>query len=176
MYTHTIETPIGRVTVASDGESIVGLWIEGQKYFARTIEGACEERCVPVLTQTEEWLGEYFSGGNPPVDVPLAPRGSAFQQEVWEILRTIPYGEILTYGDIARMIADRCGKDRMAAQAVGGAVGHNPISIIIPCHRVVGRDGSLTGYAGGVSIKQRLLELEGVDMANLYTPTKGTAL
>lgn len=172
MYTQVIEVPIGRMTMASDGESLVGLWLEGQKYFARTIEDACEERRMPVFARTEEWLAAYFSGENPPVDIPLAPRGSAFQQEVWGILRTIPYGEVLTYGDIARMIADRQGADRMAAQAVGGAVGHNPISIIIPCHRVVGRDGSLSGYAGGVSVKQRLLELEGVDRGDLFVPAK----
>lgn len=176
VYTHEVESPVGRISLASDGTALIGLWIEGQKYFARTLEVEPEKQCVPVLERAARWLERYFAGEQPEIDFPLAPRGTAFQQEVWDMLCTIPSGELRTYGDLARMIAERRGTAKMSAQAVGGAVGHNPISIIIPCHRVVGSDGSLTGYAGGVSIKQRLLELEGAQMDGLYVPKKGTAL
>jgi methylated-DNA-[protein]-cysteine S-methyltransferase len=130
-----------------------------------------------VFRETRSWLDGYFAGKKPSAfALPPAPFGSAFRQEVWRILRAIPYGEILTYGGIAKMAAEKMGRARMSAQAVGGAVGHNPISIIIPCHRVVGANGSLTGYAGGLETKLRLLELEGVATSSLFIPKNGTAL
>ena len=167
---------LGNVTFASDGESLTGLWLEGQKYYESTLQGTIEEKELPVFELTKKWLDIYFTGREPDIKVPLAPKGSAFRRKVWRILGEIPYGQVITYGEIAGRIAGEEGKATMSAQAVGGAVGHNPISIIIPCHRVVGSDGSLTGYAGGLDIKIRLLELEQADMTNLYRPLKGTAL
>ncbi|MEG2006369.1 MAG: methylated-DNA--[protein]-cysteine S-methyltransferase [Raoultibacter sp.] len=176
VYTKEVASPVGTITLASDGQALVGLWIFGQKYFARTIE-ACEEASLPLFESVTRWLDAYFAGKNPAIDFPLAPVGiTPFRQGVWRILQRIPYGQVITYGEIAREMAQLRGREKMSAQAVGGAVGHNPISIIIPCHRVVGAGGSLTGYAGGIGIKKQLLRLEGVDMSRLYTPTKGTAL
>ena len=134
------------------------------------------ERETSILLEAKRWLDIYFSGKEPDFTPPLHPIGSAFRQSVWEILLQIPYGKTTTYGEIANKLAEKQGLSRMSAQAVGGAVGHNPISILIPCHRVVGADGSLTGYAGGVEKKRFLLALEGVDMTNLYMPKRGTAL
>ncbi len=184
LYTTQYSSPLGPILLASDGDNLVGLWLEGQKYFGGTV---AEERVprddLPVFAMVREWLDEYFAGGKPDIArLPLAPRGSAFRRAVWALLCEIPYGTTTTYGELARIIAaqtaqtGRTGKAGMSGQAVGGAVGHNPISIVIPCHRVVGADGSLTGYAGGLEKKVRLLELEGADMARLYVPTKGTAL
>lgn len=176
-YTMEYSSPIGRLTLASDGESITGLWTEGQKYFASTLEAeAAAKEGLPVFEKAREWLDRYFRGEAPEMDLPLAPKGSAFRQSVWEILCGIPTGELMTYGEIAAQMAKKLGKPTMSAQAVGGAVGHNPISILIPCHRVVGANGSLTGYAGGIKAKIRLLELEKADISNLHVPTKGTAL
>ena len=136
-----------------------------------------EKDAVPLFDIAKKWLDRYFSGQKPDVaELPLAPQGNAFRQGVWEILCTIPYGEVITYGSIAKKMAVKLQKERMSSQAVGGAVGHNPISIIIPCHRVVGANGSLTGYAGGIEKKIKLLELEGVDMSGFFIPQKGTAL
>ncbi len=129
-----------------------------------------------ILSRAKCWFDHYFSGEEPCVEVPLHLIGSDFQREVWEILQTIPYGKTITYGDIAKQIATRRGLSRMSAQAVGGAVGHNPLSVIVPCHRVVGSNGNLTGYAGGIDKKIRLLELEHADMSRFFVPTKGTAL
>lgn len=177
-YSTRYPSPVGPLLLASDGENLVGLWMEGQKYFG----GAISEELVPgddlpVFSVVRQWLDEYFAGKKPNIArLPLAPRGSDFRRAVWALLCEIPYGTTMTYGEIARIIADRTGRAGMSGQAVGGAVGHNPISIVIPCHRVVGADGSLTGYAGGLEKKVRLLELEGADMARLYVPTKGTAL
>lgn len=187
LYTTQYSSPLGPTLLASDGDNLVGLWLEGQKYFGGAV---AEERVpgddLPVFAMVREWLDEYFAGGKPDIArLPLAPRGSAFRRAVWTLLCEIPYGTTTTYGELARIIAartahtgrtGRTGKAGMSGQAVGGAVGHNPISIVIPCHRVVGADGSLTGYAGGLEKKIRLLELEGADMARLYVPTKGTAL
>ncbi|MDY3249040.1 MAG: methylated-DNA--[protein]-cysteine S-methyltransferase [Candidatus Choladocola sp.] len=165
MYYRTdCETVIGNAAVASDGKRIVGLWLEGQKYFADTVK---EEMIIkddlPVLVQARKWLERYFAGGKPAVsELPLAPFGTPFRQEVWQMLCEIPYGHVVTYGELAKKLAKKRGICSMPAQAVGGAVGHNPISIIIPCHRVIGSDGSLTGYAGGIEKKRKLLELEGV--------------
>ena len=155
---------------------LTGLWFEGQKYFALHLDKANEEKEVPLLDIAKRWLDTYFSGKEPDFSVPLHFRGTQFQREVWEILCTIPYGQLMSYGEIARRLADKRGLPHMSAQAVGGAVGHNGISVIVPCHRVVGSDGSLTGYAGGLEKKRSLLTLEGVDVSRLSLPKKGTAL
>jgi methylated-DNA-[protein]-cysteine S-methyltransferase len=175
-YTFEYTSPVGPLTIASDGENITGLWMKGQRYFAATSEPGTSAKGVPVFEQVKVWLSTYFSGKNPTWTPPLSPKGGPFRQAVWKILCEIPYGEVITYGAIAKMIAKQSGQEKMAPQAVGGAVGHNPISIIIPCHRVVGTDGSLTGYGGGINTKIQLLTLEQADMSRLYTPRKGTAL
>ena len=166
-------SPLGELTLASDGERLVGLWLRGQKYFAATLEpGARVRDDLDVFCAARSWLESYFAGERPAPDaLPLAPRGSAFRREVWRMLCRIPSGEYTTYGALARRLGPG-----MSAQAVGGAVGHNPISIIIPCHRVVGTGGSLTGYAGGLDKKIWLLRHEGADMSGLFRPQKGTAL
>ncbi|GHV08355.1 methylated-DNA--protein-cysteine methyltransferase [Campylobacterota bacterium] len=176
-YTTHHNSPLGLLMLASDGENIVGAWLEGQKYFAATLgDQAVQKEDLPVFAQAENWLKRYFDGAKPAIaELPLAPRGGEFRAEVWKILCEIGYGECTTYGSIAKTLADRTGKGA-AAQAVGGAVGHNPISIIIPCHRVVGANGNLTGYAGGIDAKIKLLRHEGVDMSRLFVPTAGTAL
>lgn len=174
-YTGGYDSPLGRITLACDEkENLVGLWMEGQKYFLGTLpEEPVYRDDLSIFTQTRDWLERYFSGNRPdPKELPLAPIGGNFRQEVWGILREIPYGQIMTYGEIARTVAARRGLASMSGQAVGGAVGHNPISIVIPCHRVVGTGGSLTGYAGGIEKKIKLLELEGVDMSHLSVPKK----
>ena len=178
IYRTDYESPLGRVTLASDGESIVGLWLEGQKYFGDTVNGEMHrEDRLAIFAKTRDWLDRYFRGEKPAIaEILLAPAGNRFRQEVWKILCDIPYGEVMTYGAIARMIAERLGREKMSAQAVGGAVGHNPVSIIIPCHRVVGTNGSLTGYAGGIRKKVALLELEHTDMSRFFLPKRGTAL
>lgn len=159
-YTCHFESPLGPLTAASDGENLTGLWFDGQKYFAAGLDPEHEEKILPVFEETGRWLGLYFRGEIPDFVPPLRLKGTAFQMAVWGILLTIPYGETMTYGEIARKIASAQGLARMSAQAVGGAVGHNPVSLIVPCHRVVGADGSLTGYAGGVERKRRLLMIE----------------
>ena len=178
IYTTDYLSPIGPLLLASDGKSLVGVWMDGQKYFAATVKEEMRETDdLPLFTTVKQWLDEYFAGKRPEISkLVLAPKGGSFRQEVWAILCEIPYGEVITYGDIAKKMAKIRGKERMSAQAVGGAVGHNPLSIIIPCHRVVGSSGSLTGYAGGMAKKIKLLEHEGVDMSKLFVPKKGTAL
>ncbi|UWG95894.1 methylated-DNA--[protein]-cysteine S-methyltransferase [Dehalobacter sp. DCM] len=178
VYSTRYTSPLGTITLACDGEKLVGLWIEGQKYHGGTLsEKMAEMNDVPVFDAAKKWLNRYFAGHKPAIsELPLAPIGGDFRQGVWNILCEIPYGEVITYGDIAKKMAARMNKESMSSQAVGGAVGHNPISIIIPCHRVVGANGSLTGYAGGISKKIKLLELEGVNMSRLFVPAKGTAL
>ena len=148
-------SPLGPILLAADETGLTGLWFEGQKYFPSFLGVDYQEKETPVLTETVRWLDVYFSGKDPGFLPPLHPQGSPFRQAVWNILLTIPRGQTMTYGEIARRLGVR------SAQAVGGAVGHNPISILIPCHRVVGSDGSLTGYAGGFDRKTRLLQLEG---------------
>lgn len=175
-YTSHYESPLGSILLASDGEALTGLWFEGQRYFALHLDSEHEERDLPVFGIAREWLDEYFAGKEPSFPIPLRVQGSAFHREVADIMLTIPYGETMTYGEIASLIAERHGMERMSARAVGGAVGHNEISIIIPCHRVVGASGSLTGYGGGIWRKVRLLEGEGVDMSKFHIPSKGTAL
>jgi methylated-DNA-[protein]-cysteine S-methyltransferase len=174
VYSTHYLSPVGEYMIVSDGENIIGAWMVGQKYFARNAKEEIVKKAeLPVFTVVKNWLDRYFIGEKPTIfELPLLPKGSKFQQDIWDMLCEIPYGEITTYKAIARNIASLYGKDRMSAQAVGGAVGHNPISIIIPCHRVIGSDGSLTGYAGGIDAKLKLLEHEGVDMSILSIPKK----
>lgn len=171
-YSTHYKSPLGDILIASDDKNIIGLWIGEQKYIGNTMpKDITENDEIQVLQVGIAWLDDYFAGKKPELSrLPLAPIGGEFKQHVWKILTEIPYGELTTYGNIAKEVAKRMGKNRMSAQAVGGAVGHNPISIIIPCHRVVGTNGSLTGYAGGIDKKIRLLEHEGVDMTLLYVP------
>ena len=177
-YTTTCPSPVGTLTLASDGNNLCGLWIEGQKYFGNSIpEPMIEKHDLPVFSASISWLNRYFHREKPDISaLPLRPMGSDFRQQVWSLLCEIPYGEVITYGEIAKKAAANMNKKSMSGQAVGGAVSHNPISIIIPCHRVVGSSGSLTGYAGGIHTKIKLLELEGVNLSGLFIPKKGTAL
>lgn len=164
---------IGTLTLASDGEYLLGLWIENQKYFMSHYSSFTEKSDLPVFDQTKAWLKRYFSNEKPQIkELPLRFNGSEFRQIVWNLLCEIPYGQTITYGEIAKKTAQRMNRQSMSAQAVGNAVGHNPISIIVPCHRVIGTNGSLTGYAGGIEIKVRLLRHEGVDLSSLFIPEK----
>ncbi|MBQ3417533.1 MAG: methylated-DNA--[Ruminococcus sp.] len=175
-YTHHYVSPLGGITIAADGTALIGLWFDGQKYFADALDAKHEEKPLPIFEQTDRWLDIYFSGKAPDFTPPLNMKTTEFRKAVWEIMLTIPYGKTMTYGEIADRIAKQNGIPRMSAQAVGGAVGHNSISLIIPCHRVVGTNGSLTGYAGGIDKKVKLLEMEGADMDGFFVPKKGTAL
>ncbi len=175
-YISHYHSPLGDILLAADSAGLTGLWFEGQKYFALYLDKEHEEKELPVFEEAKRWLDIYFSGKNPDFQVPLHFTGTDFQNEVWEILYAIPYGQTTTYGEIAAQLAKKRGLPRMSAQAVGGAVGHNEISIIVPCHRVVGASGSLTGYAGGIEKKVKLLEHEGVDLQKFFIPQKGTAL
>ena len=166
-YISYYHSPLGPVLLAADEIGLTGLWLEGQKYYAGQMDREHDEwieKESPVLTMAKRWLEEYFAGRVPEMTIPMHLSGTSFQMEVWEILCQIPYGQTVTYGQIARQIAAKRGRKTMSAQAVGGAVGRNPISIIVPCHRVMGADGSLTGYAGGVDKKMALLTLEGVNL------------
>ena len=178
METAVFDSPVGKLHLAADEGGLCGLWLEGQKYFAAGLTGTeTENPQNPAIRLAGEWLTAYFAGRRPEIAaLPLAPRGSTFRQRVWKLLCEIPYGEVTTYGELAKRVAADMGRETMSAQAVGGAVGHNPISVIIPCHRVVGADGSLTGYAGGISKKLWLLRHEGADTVALYLPKSGTAL
>lgn len=169
-------SPLGRILLAADDVGLTGLWFEGQKYFAQNLDKDHEERDLPLFSEVRRWLDIYFSGQEPDFSIPLHFTGTVFRKEVWEILRSIPYGKTITYGEIAKCLADQRGWAHMSAQAVGGAVAHNDISIIVPCHRVIGTDGSLTGYAGGIDKKIKLLTLEKADMSRLFIPGKGTAI
>ncbi len=171
-YIHHYDSPLGGITIASDGKAITGLWFDGQKYFADILDKDFEEKELPVFEQTDQWLNIYFSGNAPGFTPSLKMKTTPFRKAVWEIMLTIPFGQTMTYGMIADRIAKQKGLSRMSAQAVGGAVGHNAISLIIPCHRVVGANGSLTGYAGGLDRKVKLLSLERVDMSALFVPEK----
>lgn len=170
------DSPLGGILLAADEIGMRGLWFDGQKYFARDLPAERIEQDTPALAEARRWLDIYFAGYEPDFRPPLHPVGSDFRQEVWDILLQIPYGQTTTYGEIARQLAEKRELPRMSAQAVGGAVGHNEISIIIPCHRVVGANGSLTGYAGGIDKKIKLMELEQTDMSGFFVPKKGTAL
>lgn len=175
LYSTRYASPLGPLLLAGSGGNLVGLWMEGQKYFRETAAADMTSRDdLPVFAAARDWLDRYFAGERPaPSELPLCPEGGPFRRAVWEILCDLPYGEVTTYGRIASIMASRLNRAGMACQAVGGAVAHNPIAIIIPCHRVVGADGSLTGYAGGLERKARLLELEGTDMSRLHPPTGG---
>ncbi|MBU5626281.1 methylated-DNA--[protein]-cysteine S-methyltransferase [Oscillibacter sp. MSJ-2] len=177
-HSTTYPSPVGTLTLACDGSHLAGLWLEGQKYYGGSLtEELVPADDLPVLNAAKEWLDRYFAGQRPSChELPLRPAGSPFRQLIWELLREIPYGQVVTYGEIARRAAARLHRETMSAQAVGGAVGHNPISIIVPCHRVVGADGSLTGYAGGIPVKKKLLEIEGADLSGLFCPRAGRAL
>ncbi len=172
-YLSHYSSPLGRMTLSSDGVALTGAWFDDQKHFALGLSPEAVERDLPIFTDTVRWLDVYFSGREPEF-MPAVSFGSVglFRRAVWELLRAIPYGETVTYGSLAKQLA----RPRMSAQAIGGAVGRNPISIIVPCHRVVGSNGSLTGYAGGIQRKLALLKLEGIDTAKFFIPKKGTAL
>lgn len=176
IYTSKYTSPLGGILLAADEVGLRGLWFDGQKYFARDLPDERTERETPVLSEAKRWLDLYFGGQEPDFLPPLHPVGTPFRQAVWEILLRIPYGKTVTYGEISKQLAEKMGLERMSAQAVGGAVGHNEISIIIPCHRVVGSNGSLTGYAGGIDRKIKLLELERADMSRFFIPKKSTVL
>ncbi len=175
-YTCTINSPVGRLIAASDGVSLIGLWIEGQKYFCSGLKCNLEDPHLPIFHTVQKWIEAYFTGKQPHVDFPLAPSGSNFRKTVWKILCEIPYGHLTTYSAIAKQLCAQSDRASMSAQAIGGAVAHNPISIIIPCHRVIGADGNLTGYAGGIDTKIALLAVENVQKDKFYIPSKGTAL
>ena len=153
------DSPLGGITLASDGSALTGLWFDGQKYFAAVLSADPEEKMLPVFVEAERWLDRYFTGNIPDFVPPLHPRGTPFRLLVWETLLTVPYGQTVTYVQLAQRLSARTGHP-VSARAVGGAVGHNPVSLIIPCHRVIGADGSLTGYAGGLDRKISLLQLE----------------
>ena len=158
------DSPLGKLTLDGKKNKLIGLWIEGQKHFFENFKDKTKKNDdLAIFRKTEKWLDSYFNGENPSIEnLDLNPQGTDFRLKVWKILEGIAYGEVVTYGDIAKKISYD-----MSSQAVGGAVGHNPISIIIPCHRVVGFDGKLTGYAGGLENKVKLLELEGVKIRDL---------
>ena len=176
VYTCKYKSPLGDILLAADEIGLTGLWFEGQKYFANTLPDEHILREMEILAEAKKWLDVYFSGRAPDFLPPLRYDSTPFRKTVCEIMLTIPYGRTMTYGEIAAEIARQQGLEKMSAQAVGGAVGHNPISLMIPCHRVVGTNGSLTGYGGGIARKVKLLELERADMHGLFVPKKGTAL
>ena len=161
-YNWHYDSPLGGITLASDGEALTGLWFDGQIYFADTMSDDSKKEELPIFVQTSHWLDSYFSGKEPDFTPRLKMNTTPFRKAVWEILLTIPFGKTMTYGEIAKRIAQNRGISQMAAQAIGGAVGHNSIALVIPCHRVVGSKGNLTGYAGGIDKKVKLLRLEGV--------------
>lgn len=175
-YLDTYNSPLGELLIAADEIGLIGLWFKQQKYVAAGLAPNPKLAANKHIQSAKQWLDLYFSGQEPKFTPVLHPQGSDFRQAVWKILLSIPYGKTFTYGEIAQQLAIQRGIKRMSAQAVGGAVGHNPIGIIIPCHRVVGTNGSLTGYAGGINKKQVLLELEGIPQDTFFLPKKGTAL
>ncbi len=174
-YTTTYQSPMGKILLAADDIGLTGLWFEGQKYYAHNLDKEHEEKKVPVFEEVKHWLDIYFAGKKPDFIPPVHMLGTPFQMEVWEILSRIPYGETITYGEIAKKVAVERGLQRMSAQAVGNAVGRNNISIIVPCHRVVGTNGSLTGYAGGIDKKTALLKLEGAFKEGYFVSKDSTA-
>ena len=170
-YLTHYQSPIGQLTLTSDGSALTGVWHANQQDFADQFNDTFEESDLLVFAKARAWLDAYFKGERPEIDFELNPQGSEFRQQVWHYLRQIPYGKTVTYSEIAKDIARLRGKQKMAAQAIGGAVGSNPISLVVPCHRVVGKNGNLTGYGGGLDVKMQLLELEGVDLGDFYLPT-----
>lgn len=175
IYTTFYDSPIGKIAMAGNEEGLKGLWFEKQKYFMSGVNDKTEEKGdISIFKDAKIWLNKYFDGER---DIKisglrLSPDGNSFRKAVWKILCTIPYGEVISYKEISKIYAAQAGIERMSAQAIGNAVGHNPISIIIPCHRVVGGNGSLTGYAGGIDKKIFLLKHEGADMSGLFVPKK----
>lgn len=161
-YKWHYDSPLGGITLASDGEALTGLWFDGQIFFADTMSENAKEMKLPIFVETCHWLDIYFSGKEPNFTPQLKMNTTPFRKAVWKVLLTIPFGKTTTYGEIAKLIAQNRGVSQMSAQAIGGAVGHNSIALIIPCHRVVGSKGNLTGYAGGLDKKVKLLRLEGV--------------
>ena len=177
-YSKHYKSSIGDILLVSDEENIIGLWFSKHKYMENEIPtDIMEKEDIQPLQEGVLWLDDYFAGKKPDISrLPLSPiNGTEFRKQIWQLLIEIPYGQVITYGQVAKEVAKRMGKARMSAQAVGGAVGHNPISIIIPCHRVVGSNGSLTGYGGGINNKISLLRHEGIEMNNYYTPKNSTA-
>ncbi len=171
-YTSNYESPLGGIVLAADEIGLTGLWFKGQKYFPPYLDKENKEKELPLFEQAQKWLDIYFSGIEPDFKLPLHFTGTSFQNEVWEILYQIPYGQTTTYGTIAKQLAMKKGLARMSAQAVGGAVARNKISIIVPCHRVVGGNGSLTGYAGGIDKKAALLKMEKGYKDTFFIPKK----
>ena len=169
-YVHRYQSPLGGITLASDGTALVGLWFDEQRFFAASVRQDREEKPLPVFEQAVRWLDLYFSGRDPGFTPQLAFRATDFRREVGTIMLDIPYGRTITYGTIAQIVARRRGVPRMSAQAVGGAVGHNAISLIIPCHRVIGAGGALVGYGGGLDRKAALLDLEHADLSGDFVP------
>lgn len=170
------ESPLGPLTLAAGDDGLKGLWLDGQRYFGGTLDRPMETAANNHLESARAWLDEYFAGNDPDIgQLAITPIGGEFRQIVWQLLREIPLGQVRTYGELAREAASRMGKQRSSARAVGGAVGHNPVSIIVPCHRVVGANGSLTGFGGGIKRKLWLLEHEGVDCSCFYIPKRSTA-
>ena len=172
MYSTKYDSQIGELMLASDGNNLIGLWMDGQKYHGGTLfEEYIEKDSLPVFIAVKKWLDKYFAGQNPPIkDIAIAPIGKKYQKDIWDELCKIPYGETTSYGMIRDKVARIPGNENLTNRVTGGAIGRNPISVIIPCHRVVGYDGNLTGYAGGIDRKIRLLEIEGADMSRLYKP------
>lgn len=175
-YFQHYQSPLGGVLMAADHQGVTGLWFEGAKYFAQGLERNREQRETPHLAQTRAWLDAYFAGRQPDFTPALHLQGTPFQQLVWSLMLAIPYGSTTTYGALTKQVSEKMGGAPMCAQAVGGTVGRNPISLIVPCHRVVGKSGSLTGYAGGLQKKMSLLQLEGADMSGLFVPRRSAAL
>ncbi len=164
IYTSKYLSSLGTITIACDEDAIIGLWFDGQRHFGYTLTGEIETKSHPLLEEAGRWLDVYFSGQKPDFLPPLRYGSTRFRKLVCDIMLTIPYGKTMAYGEIAAVAAQKLGISKMSAQAVGGAVGHNPISLMIPCHRVMGANGNLTGYAGGINLKARLLELENADI------------
>lgn len=166
-YTAHYDSPLGGITLGSDGKALIGLWFDGQKYFINVLDKEHrEEPALPIFVETCRWLDDYFKGREPQFTPPIVLRGSDFRQAVWRRLLEIPYGQTVTYGQLAHSLGCK------SAQAVGGAVGHNPLTLIVPCHRVVGTGGSLTGYAGGIDKKFHLLQMEGALSQDSFIPGK----
>ena len=175
-YLRYYDSPLGQLLMTGTLTSLTGLWFVTQKYYAPTLSEDCQEQNLPIFDQTKKWLDIYFKGSIPEFTPTLFIDSTPFRKMVWDILLTIPYGQTTTYGEIAKQIAKKKGLVKMSAQAVGGAVGHNPVSLIIPCHRVIGANGNLTGYASGIDKKIELLKLEKVDTSTLFLPhTKHTS-
>lgn len=175
-FIKTVASPLGDILLSSDGENLTGLWFCGSRYYKKGLEGSPSEAPLGIFDDAEKWLSVYFSGREPDFLPKVRMSGTEFQLAVWKKLTAIPYGKTVTYGEIAEALAADRGIERMSARAVGRAVGLNPVSVIVPCHRVVGADGSLTGFGGGIQRKISLLKLERTDCTGLFIPKKGTAL